>query len=118
MGAARHVLFDAFEKIVFTVDDFDPHLLASKQCSEEVEVPLLNASGGREIMRGIITDIFSVDEWTCAHVQVFQMITREENVVFGGTVCLQCEISIKNQSREGVAEFFLKAPPFIPNPRR
>jgi hypothetical protein len=118
MGAARHVLFDAFEKIVFTVDDFDPHLLASKQCSEEVEVPLLNASGGREIMRGIITDIFSVDEWTCAHVQVSEMITCEENVVFRGTVCLQCNISIKNLSREGVAEFFLKAPPFIPNPRR
>lgn len=118
MGAAEHVLFGAFEKKVFTVCDFDLSLLASKQCGEEVEVPLLNASGGRETMRGIITDIFSRDVWTCAHVQVSEMITCKENVVFEGVVCLQCEISIKNQSREGVAIFFLKAPPFIPNPRR
>ena len=40
MNDAKHVLFTAFEKVRYTVDpEFDPRLLASKQCGETIKIP-------------------------------------------------------------------------------
>ena len=119
MNDAKHVLFTAFEKVRYTVDpEFDPRLLASKQCGETIKIPLWNKDGQREVMSGCITNIFSGDVWTCAHVEVSQMITDDWIADFGGNICLQCEINLnKKRLRGNIAEFFLKAPPFIPNPR-